>query len=102
MNASSSLARNVQTWQGLAALDALAIDRGLQTAHAIVDHRRDDCDIEFLRGHCRSRNDVMEELFAAAGLATGLIPSLVVLHDAADSVVLTMPNDFIRRRFVEA
>ena len=45
-------------------------------SHAVVDHWRDDSYVERFRGDFRAINDVMEELLAAASLATRLIPSL--------------------------
>ena len=41
-----------------------------------MDHGGDDGHVEWLGRHFGAVDDVVEELLAAAGLATGLVPSL--------------------------
>merc|ERR1719277_2672288 len=76
MDATRGLTGDIQAGQCLIALDALTVNGGLQAAHAIVDHRRDDGDIEWLGGHFASWDDVVVELLTAACLAAGLVPRL--------------------------
>ena len=45
-----------------------------EATHAIMDHGRDDGDIEWLGLQCAARDDVVEALLARASLATGCIP----------------------------
>merc|ERR1719210_1291218 len=52
----------------------IAID--LQTTHAVVDHRRDDSNVERLLRHCRPRNYVVVELLSRASFAARFIPRL--------------------------
>merc|ERR550514_2626154 len=44
------LARDVEPGEGPAGLHTLALCRGLEAAHAVVDHGCDDRDVELLRG----------------------------------------------------
>merc|ERR1711933_244223 len=76
MHTTRSLSCNVQAGQRLALGHALAQNCSLQTAHAVMDHRRDDGHIEGLSGHSAARDNVVVELLAAASLATGLVPRL--------------------------
>mmetsp|Transcript_22588 Transcript_22588/g.50540 ORF Transcript_22588/g.50540 Transcript_22588/m.50540 type:complete len:412 (+) Transcript_22588:278-1513(+) len=76
MDAPCSLTRHVEARQRLAGFHALAKDRCLQSAHAVMDHRSDDGHIERLRGNCAARDDVVEEFLAAASLPAGLVPRL--------------------------
>merc|ERR1719330_443226 len=47
-----------------------------QASHAIMDHWRDDCDIEWFTLHGGTWDDVVVELFPRACLATRRIPRL--------------------------
>merc|ERR1712048_717492 len=58
------------------AASSFAIHCSLKTSHAVMDHWRNNGDIESLALYCRPRDDVMEELFATSSLAAWLIPSL--------------------------
>jgi len=77
VHTASDLASGVETGDGLA---TRVHDRGvhvdLQTTHAIVDHGRDDRDVEGLALERGARDDVVVELLAGARLARGLIPRL--------------------------
>ena len=67
------LAGSVQArdWQVVGA-DACRVGVNEEAAHAVVDHGRDDGNVEGLVLHGIARDDVVEELLAAARLATGL------------------------------
>mmetsp|Transcript_10524 Transcript_10524/g.11589 ORF Transcript_10524/g.11589 Transcript_10524/m.11589 type:complete len:249 (+) Transcript_10524:135-881(+) len=77
MDATSCFTRHIQTWDDLATLvDALSIHSAFQTAHGVVNDRGDDGHIKGLGRNLGSIDDVVEELLAAACLATGFIPGL--------------------------
>mmetsp|Transcript_70927 Transcript_70927/g.188595 ORF Transcript_70927/g.188595 Transcript_70927/m.188595 type:complete len:403 (+) Transcript_70927:249-1457(+) len=78
MDAAGNLAGGVQARDGLAGLggDDCGVGVDLEAAHAVVDDRRDDRDVEGLGLHLVGGEDVVVELLAAAGLAAGLVPRL--------------------------
>merc|ERR1719210_991148 len=52
----------------------IAID--FQTTHTVVDHRRDDSNVEWLFLHCRPRNYVVVEFLSRASFTARFIPRL--------------------------
>merc|ERR1719487_544326 len=76
VDAAGRLARDIEPGERLAALHALALRRGLEAAHAVVDHRRDDRHVEGLGGDLGAGELVLVELLAAAGLPRRLVPRL--------------------------
>ena len=48
----------------------------LEAAHAVVDHGRDDRDVERLGRHGAARNYVVVKLFTTACLSTHFVPRL--------------------------
>merc|ERR1719162_2657369 len=74
VDAARCLTSNVQAWDHTCLGDALGILCALQASHAVVDHRGDDGDVEWLSSNLGALKDVVVELLAAASWATGRIP----------------------------
>ena len=73
VHAAGDLASSIQARDRLVVrADARGVRVDEQAAHAVVNHRRDDGYVERLVLHGIARDDVVEELFAAARLAAGL------------------------------
>merc|ERR1719473_547830 len=77
MDSSGNLARCVEARDRLSAgANDGRVDVNLQPTHAVMDHRRDDGDIERLGGHLGPVDNVVVELLAAPCWAAGLVPGL--------------------------
>mmetsp|Transcript_74582 Transcript_74582/g.131927 ORF Transcript_74582/g.131927 Transcript_74582/m.131927 type:complete len:360 (+) Transcript_74582:33-1112(+) len=76
MNSTCNFPSGVKAWNCACAADAFALLIHFHTAHAIVDDRCDDGNMEGLRSKLRPRDHVVIELLAAASRATGIIPGL--------------------------
>merc|ERR1719473_650859 len=78
VHAASDLTRSVKPRDGLAPSNNLGLWGDLQAAHTVVDHWGDDGHVELFRRELVAVDDVLEELFAAARRAAGLVPGLAV------------------------
>merc|ERR1719345_208248 len=69
VDAARRLTGNVKAWHHTCLGDALGVLCALQASHAVVDHRGDDGDVEWLSSDLRALKDVVVELLAAASWA---------------------------------
>merc|ERR1712039_484820 len=77
VDTAGNLTSRIEARNGLAILAKnCRVNVDLETAHAVVDHGRDDRNVEGLGLDGRSRDDVVIELLTRTGLAASLVPGL--------------------------